>query len=96
MVAFTLEDYDSEQGALRVRHGKGRKARITYLAPGAVAAVDAWLAVRGAEPGPLFVPLTKSGKATLRPMRPQAVAEALARGLAISWMRVQTSPLCNG
>ena len=79
VVAFSLEDYDAEQGALRVRHGKGRKARLTYLAPGAVAALGAWLAVRGSEPGPLFLPLTKSGKATLRPMRPQAVAEVLAR-----------------
>lgn len=79
VVAFALEDYDAEQGALRVRRGKGRKARLTYLAPGAVAALDAWLAMRGAEAGPLFLPLTKSGKAMLRPMQPQAVAEVLAR-----------------
>jgi len=79
VVAFTLEDYDIEQGALRVRHGKGRKARLTYLAPGAVTALDAWLVMRGSEPGPLFLPLTKSGKATRRAMQPQAVAEVLTR-----------------
>lgn len=79
LVAFTLDAYDPEQGALRVRRGKGRKARLTYLAPGARAALDAWLAVRGTGTGPLFLPLTKSGKVVLRPLRPQAVAELLAR-----------------
>lgn len=79
LVAFMLEDYDIEQGALRIRRGKGRKARMTYLAAGARAAVDAWLVVRGDEPGPLFLPLTKSGNVRLRPMRPQAVAELLTR-----------------
>jgi site-specific recombinase XerD len=79
LVAFQLEDYDPEQGALRVLHGKGRKARFTYLAAGASAALDAWLTVRGRVPGPLFVPLTKSGKTVMRPLRPQAVAELLAR-----------------
>jgi site-specific recombinase XerD len=82
VVSFTLDDFDAEEGTLRVRHGKGRKARLTYLAPGARAAIDAWLAVRGTEAGPLFLPLTKSGKAMLRPMRPQAVAEVLARRAA--------------
>lgn len=79
LVAFTLADYDPEQGALRVQRGKGRKARQTYLAPGAHAALDAWLAMRGAAPGPLFLPLTKSGKGAWRPMRPQAIAALLAR-----------------
>jgi site-specific recombinase XerD len=79
VVAFHMSDYDAEQGALRVRRGKGRKARLTYLAPGARAALDAWLTVRGTTEGPLFLPLTKSGWRVLRPMRPQAVAELLAR-----------------
>lgn len=62
-----------------MRRGKGRKARLTYLAPGAKAALDAWLALRGTVVGPLFLPLTKSNRAALRTRRPQAVAETLAR-----------------
>jgi site-specific recombinase XerD len=79
VVAFMLEDYDTTEGTLRVRRGKGRKARLTYLAPGAKAALDAWLALRGTVAGPLFLPLTKSGRAALRALRPQAVAEVLTR-----------------
>lgn len=79
LVAFTLDDYDAREGTLRVAHGKGRKARLTYLAPGAHDALKVWLDVRGTAPGPLFLPLTKSGLATPRHLRPQTVAEVLTR-----------------
>src|SRR5215813_661649 len=71
-VACMLADGDSAGGTLRVRSGQGRQERRTYLAAGLRtaaglrAARDAWLALRGSRPGPLFVPLTTSAKATLR------------------------------
>jgi len=92
LVAFTLEDYDAGEGALRVQRGKGRKARLTYLASGARAALDAWLAIRGGGPGPLFLPLTKSGRVALRPLRPQAVAELLLRRAREAALTAPCSP----
>src|SRR5262249_27877542 len=83
---------DGGEGALRVQRGKGRKARLTYLAAGARAALDAWLAVRGGAPGPLFLPLTKSGKAPLRALRPQAVAELLRGRAGQAHLTVACSP----
>jgi site-specific recombinase XerD len=42
-------------------HGKGNKERLVPLTGSATAALDDWLAIRGATPGPLFVRLTKGG-----------------------------------
>lgn len=74
-VSLDLEDY--ETGAVKVRHGKGNKARIVYLSEGAVKALEGWLALRGSEAGPLFLPLTKGGKIIDRRMTAQAVFKAL-------------------
>jgi site-specific recombinase XerD len=38
-----------------------------------------WLDVRGSEPGPLFVPIHRSGKIRLRRMREQSVYDILKR-----------------
>ena len=58
--AADVADYDAREGTLRVR-GKGNRARFAYAAPGARAALDAWLAVRGRAPGPLLAPVSKAG-----------------------------------
>ena len=71
VVALELTDYDS--GALTVRSGKGRKARIVYAPTGGRAAVDAWLARRGFWPGALLAPVAKGGKIQHRAMTAQAV-----------------------
>jgi site-specific recombinase XerD len=47
---------------LTIRHGKGDKARQAYIYNGAGAALADWLAVRGGEPGPVFVAINKAGK----------------------------------
>lgn len=53
-------DVDVEGGALAVL-GKGRNARERLtLAPPTMAAVKAWLEVRGDEPGPLFVSVDRA------------------------------------
>jgi len=64
LVALDLADYDPETGALTVRSGKGRKARITYIDGGATAALDDWLLVRGAAAGPLFMRIRKGDQIT--------------------------------
>ena len=58
------------QDSLAVRHGKGNKARQVYLASGGAELLEAWLAVRGEEAGPLFVPVLKSGKLAQRRLAP--------------------------
>ena len=58
--AADVADFDPESGALRVI-GKGNRERTVYATNGGKAALDAWLAVRGAHPGPLLAPVTKGG-----------------------------------
>lgn len=78
VVALDVADYDSEAGALRVRSGKGNKGRVSYAgAAGSRAAIASWLGVRGKGPGPLFCPVNKGGKVTLRRMTDQAVRKIL-------------------
>ena len=79
LVDLELSDYDPETGELHVRHGKGRVERLSYVQNGAQRAVDAWLAVRGIEPGALFCPVNKGGRVTVRRMSGQAVYATLAK-----------------
>jgi site-specific recombinase XerD len=72
-VALDVADYDQETGALTVRSGKGKKARIAYATNGSREALEAWLQVRGEEAGPLFMPVLKSGKIVPRRLTDEAV-----------------------
>jgi integrase/recombinase XerD len=80
-VAFTLADLDRDTGELRVRAGKGRKDRTTYLPEGALEAVGAWLGVRGDDPGPLLLRISKAGNvsAGVQHLTGQAVLEILRK-----------------
>ncbi|HKA29306.1 MAG TPA: tyrosine-type recombinase/integrase [Candidatus Binatia bacterium] len=80
VVALDVADYRASTSALAVRHGKGRRQRVVYLTNGGRAALAAWLAVRGKDPGALFPPVTSYGR--LLPQRrltPHAVWDWLAR-----------------
>ena len=79
VVALDMEDYNPETGELTVRHGKGRKERIVWLTNGARRAVNAWLEVRGLEPGPLFLPINKGGRIISKRMTSQAIYNALQK-----------------
>jgi site-specific recombinase XerD len=76
-VALDLADYEPKTGAMTIRSGKGNKARITYAPSSVQAALDAWLVVRGSEPGPLFYRGHKSGRLIARRLTGQAVATIL-------------------
>ena len=78
VVALDLADFDAGSGKLVVR-GKGRKERLAWSTNGSRDALDAWLAVRGDEPGPLFYPVTKGGKIIPHRMTDGAVAELVKR-----------------
>jgi len=56
-----VRDYAPATGALQVRHGKGDKARLVYLAGAGATALADWLALRGMRPGPLFLRLDNQG-----------------------------------
>ena len=80
VVALDVSDYNPETTELRVRHGKGQKARICYATNGAKLALDAWFALRGSEPGPLFWPADGRGRPLVnRRMTDQAVLLLLQR-----------------
>jgi integrase len=79
VVSLDLADYDQESGALTVRAGKGRKDRVAYATNGSRRALQAWLAVRGTDPGPLFLPVRKGGTVENRRMTDQAVLVILAK-----------------
>jgi integrase len=67
VVALDLADFDPEAGQLRIRSGKGRKARTVYVTNGARDALVGWLEVRGTTEGPLFQAIDKADN--LRPGR---------------------------
>lgn len=76
-VALDLADYEPQSGALRVRSGKGNKARVGYAAGPSLLAISEWLVVRGKGPGPLFCPINKAGRLARRRLSDQAVRKIL-------------------
>jgi site-specific recombinase XerD len=67
-----FSDFNPETGELRVR-GKGNKERLAYAANGSLNAMQAWLAVRGDDPGPLFLPVNKGGRIIHQRLTEQAI-----------------------
>jgi len=79
VVTLDLADYGTEDGRLVVR-GKGNKERTAWLTGGAARALADWLAVRGEDPGALFVAVNKSGRITsYKNMTPKTVYNMLAK-----------------
>ena len=76
-IALTVADYQPAdtaggEAALRV-DGKGNRERWAYLAASSAGAVDAWLNVRGRQPGPLLCRVRRGGNIELAPMSGQAL-----------------------
>ncbi len=59
--ALELDDWTCEPPGLRVLVGRSYALRTVLLGPKAADAVAGWIAIRGGRPGPLFLPLVKSG-----------------------------------
>jgi len=62
LAALKAEHYTADPPTLTIKSGKGDKDRVVPLEPSAAVAVDAWLRVRGARPGTLFLPVNKGGR----------------------------------
>ncbi len=67
-----LADVDLQREVVRV-HGKGHKIREVPIKGGTIVALEAWLAHRGDEPGPLACPIRKGGRIAPRNLAPQAI-----------------------
>ena len=78
IVNLDVADYDAQNGRLVVR-GKRNKTRAVYVVNGAASALDDWLVVRGAAPGPLFFPVDQWETITARRMTTQAIYGMLAK-----------------
>ena len=65
LVLLDLGDCDLAAQRLRIRHGKGNKQRVVPFAARCRTALQAYLADRGRDPGPLFVQAVSTG--ALRP-----------------------------
>src|SRR5262249_23613091 len=76
---LTVGDYNPQTGELRIIGAKGNKDRLSYVTNGARAAIDAWLAARRPEPGPLFLPINKGGRVAMRAMTDQAIYGVLVK-----------------
>ena len=79
VAALGLTDLDPDTGRLEVRHAKGNKQRVVYITGGALLALRAWLARRGAEDGPLFGTVYKSGKLGKMGLSANAIYNLLAK-----------------
>ena len=81
LASLTLDALALEpDGATITVQGKGGKERLSHIFDGALDAITAWLALRGATPGPLFNPIRKGGH--LVPgatMTTQALADVLEK-----------------
>ena len=86
LVGINIGDIDARSGAVRVI-GKGQKARIVYVQPGAAAAINAWLKFRGRWEGPLFLPVQKTGKIRFRRLSSQTVYAVVAKVVARCGLR---------
>ena len=78
VVTLTLDDFDQDTGAM-VINGKRNKQRTAYLVNGALHALRDWLAIRGDEPGPLFLAINKGGKIREGRMTNQAIYNMLKK-----------------
>lgn len=59
---LTLADFDPNDGGLRIQ-GKGRKERKVYIVGECLEKLQAWLDIRGLEPGRLFYHIERNGTA---------------------------------
>jgi integrase len=78
-VALDVSDLTVATGMLVVRHGKGNRDRVVYATNGAADALADWLAIRGHDDGPLFLPVNKGGVVGGHRMSGQAVLYILRR-----------------
>jgi site-specific recombinase XerD len=91
LVALDLADYNIEEGTITVR-GKRNKQRLAHVVEGARAALEDWLAFRGSEAGPLFLPIRKGGHIQDGRLTTQAIYYILQERAARGKISKELSP----
>ncbi len=81
VAALDVEDVDLDEGLVRVRSGKGRKARVVPLGPPALGAVRAWREASGVRDGALFRNV-RGGRLTTRALYDIVRSAGAANGVA--------------
>ena len=78
VTTLNVRDYNVTESTLLV-HGKRDKERTAYTPNGIGEALNAWLTIRGTEPGALFLAVSSAG--TLRPQRitPDAIYKVVEK-----------------
>ena len=87
VLALQVTDIDGARGVIRVRCGKGRKARDAKLSP----SLYAWLRGYWARERPPL-PYLFASRATGRPPHPESVRSALARAAKEAWIKKHVTP----
>lgn len=95
LAGLEVADYQTDaatgQGSLKVQ-GKRNKARLVPVVGGAADALADWLAVRGWQPGPLFVRIRKSDQVLATRLSTQAVYHILSRRVVEAGLTQGCSP----
>jgi len=88
IAALHMADYQQDNGRLIVR-GKGGKERAVFLTNGAKAAVEDWMAVRGAQPSDeLLLAVDKAGSIVPHGITAQSVYASLQRRASEAGLRM--------
>ena len=82
IMSISIVDYNPENNELIILHGKRNKPRIAHVVSGGDKLLRRWISIRGNEPGPLFCPVTKTGRIIIRSMTSQAFYVMLQRRAA--------------
>lgn len=62
ITGLEVDNFVLDEHRLDLTITKGSRPREAWLHPVAIEALEAWLAIRGRAPGPLFVPLSRTGR----------------------------------
>jgi site-specific recombinase XerC len=73
-----IKDWDAGSRSLTVR-GKGDRERVVFVDSGAGAAITEWLTHRSSDAGPLFTPVGKNGRVTVRRLSSSAIYQIVRR-----------------
>jgi integrase len=79
LCGLDLADFDAGECLITVRSGKGRRDRRLFLAKSVCKVVRGWIAARGGDDGPLFVPISSTGTVRLTRLRGEAVRYILQK-----------------
>jgi integrase len=79
VVGLDLDDYSRPTQTVRIRRGKGAMNRRLSVTAGVAGLLHRWLLIRGQEPGPFLVPISKIGRLQPRQLTSKAIIWILGR-----------------